>query len=62
MQKLRQGDWVRTSSLFKKDSYEVKASGLQFQYIWIILNLSHNENKLYKTLDIDPEIRSILIL
>ena len=47
----------------KKALHERKASSLQFQfqYISTVLNLTYNKNKLYETLDIDPEICSILI-
>ena len=37
---------------FKKALYEVKASGLQIQYILTILNLACNKNKLYKTINL----------
>ena len=37
---------------FKKTSYEVKASGLQFSFnIVIALILEYNQNKMYETLD-----------
>ena len=36
---------------FKKVSYELKTSGLKFQYISIAFNLEYNKSKLYKTLD-----------
>ena len=42
--------------IFKKCLYEVSMwSAAQLQYVSIVLNLTDNKNKLYKTL-IDPEI------
>ena len=36
--------------LFSKAFYELKANGLQLQYISIVVNMRYNKNKLYKTL------------
>ena len=36
--------------LFSKAFYEIKANGLQLQYISIVINMRCNKNKLYKIL------------
>ena len=53
MEKMRQGDWLHTSSFFYKSLMwgESKLSAAYFQFILIALNLPYNTNKLYKILD-----------